>query len=76
MSRSRRKKPICGFTTCRSEKDEKKIWHRELRRKARQQLINTGEVDIEKRHVSDPWRMGKDGKMGFDPIKYPKGMRK
>jgi len=31
MSRSRRKTPIIGITTCRSERADKAIWHQRLR---------------------------------------------
>jgi len=31
MSRSRRKTPIVGHTTCRSEREDKKLWHQRWR---------------------------------------------
>lgn len=60
MSRSRKKAPVTGFTTCRSEKADKRAWHRAFRRAARQSE-DAGE-HLRQREFSDPWVMGKDGK--------------
>jgi len=66
MSRSHKKVNAGGFASCRSEADDKKIWHKAYRRRNRSNLANLPENDeIEFAHirqVSDPWVMGKDGK--------------
>lgn len=38
MSRSYRKTPIFGITTAESEKEDKKLWHKSFRTKAKNQL--------------------------------------
>lgn len=69
MSRSRRKTPIFGMTNCRSEYQDKRIWHGRLRAQARTKLATLvvdefdGAVIPEVRDVSNPWSMGKDGKL-------------
>jgi hypothetical protein len=69
MSRSRRNNPICGWTTARSEKEDKRIANRISRR-----TPVTEKPQI--RAVSDIWAFAKDGKQRFDPAEYPKLMRK
>lgn len=67
MSRSRRKMPITGMTTADSEKQDKRLANRKLRRKVRQVLPEEPEVLPDLREVSDPWTMDKDGKKWIDP---------
>lgn len=49
MSRSRRKTPITGHTTCRSEREDKKIWHQRWRSREASMIfgcsIKTGRVN-------------------------------
>jgi hypothetical protein len=71
MSRSRRKTPKAGITTADSEKQDKRLANRDLRRKVRQ-----GKLDLRVRDVSNVWSFDKDGKQRFDPKKHPKEMRK
>ncbi|MDR1052562.1 MAG: hypothetical protein LBL39_00140 [Planctomycetaceae bacterium] len=66
MSHSYKKKVAGGNTTCPSEKDEKRLWHKKFRANELQKLnINN---DFEEQimpivhEMSDPWSMGKDGK--------------
>ena len=67
MSRSYRKTPIFGNTTCRSEKDGKKRWHKALRAKERvaQALLSPESLDshmpLHENQVGSIWAMGKDG---------------
>lgn len=78
MSRSYRKNPVRGWTTARTEKDDKRIYNRALRRINRR-LLQGGQDEAlfqDKREVMDIWSMNKDGKMRFDPNKHPKLMRK
>jgi len=68
MSRSRRKTPIVGYTTCRSEREDKTIWHRRLRAHEHTGLTGADAERLEAwlpvsvRQVSNPWAMGKDGR--------------
>ena len=56
MSRSRRKTPIVGHTTCGSEREDKKLWHQRWRTRERTAL------------TSSVWSMGKDGR-SYWPVK-------
>lgn len=76
MARSRRRTPIFGITTARSEKLDKKSWHRRLRAQSRDQLKGIdassaeeadGLVPVDVRDVSNPWSMAKDGKHYWSP---------
>ena len=68
MSRSRRKTPIIGNTTCRSERKDKKQWHSAFRSSERAILQNTSMGDLEahltmtENQAVNVWSMGKDGK--------------
>lgn len=78
MSRSRRKTPIVGMTTARSDHRWKKAAARKLTRAIRQSLATTldGDTFAGKRwDLVNPWSSEKDGKqwLGFG---RPEGMRK
>jgi len=78
MAHSRRKNPITGVTTARSEKAEKSAANRALRHRARSTLRTAPDDGLlpDRREVSDPWCMSKDGKMRFDPRAHPRLLRK
>lgn len=79
MSRSRKFFPACGITTARSEKQDKRVYNRRFRHRSKQKLTTfEPEADVLPvlRELSNVWSMAKDGKMIFDPQKYPKYMRK
>lgn len=83
MSRSRRHTPVCGITTARSEKADKRQANRRLRVRLRSTVARTlrtvsGAEPLWPgiRDVSDPWAMAKDGKLRFDPAHWPRLMRK
>lgn len=79
MSRSRRKTPITGITTARSEAWDKALWHRTLRHAEKQRLLVAPEsMPIDERHYGDPWDMSKDGKRywGFNHPFSARMMRK
>ena len=78
MARSKRKTSIRGITTAESEKKDKQFAHRKYRRttKVVLQQVPDAEIFPHVRELSNPWGMGKDGKVRFDPKKYPKDMRK
>jgi hypothetical protein len=78
VSNSRRRSPICGITTARSDHPWKKAAARKLRRAVRQSLKATldGDKFAGKRWgLVNPWSSEKDGKhwFGFD---RPDWMRK
>lgn len=71
MTRSRRKTPIFGFTSCDSEKQDKKIWHGRMRAHERDALAKSdfeAHLTTRKEQVSDTWNMDKDGRY-YWPIK-------
>lgn len=76
MSRSRRKTPIVGMTTCESEKADKAQWHRKFRRAARMDV--EGSQFISFRQYGSTWCMGKDGKQYLRDARsrYPECLRK
>ena len=67
MSRSRRKTPIVGNTTCRSERQDKKLWHQRWRTRERNALASaspealSSHLPLLENQVSSVWSMGKDG---------------
>ena len=75
LSRSRRKHPYIGITTCESEKDDKREAHRRYRHAVRQRLradgapgeLEAAETLPHWRTFSDPWTWGKDGKWLIPP---------
>ena len=64
MTRSRKRTPIGGIVSARSEKDDKREYHRRERRRVREVLATTPEPESlpHRKEVSDPWTMAKDGK--------------
>ena len=82
MSRSRKKNPVGGITTAKSEKFDKRIINRIIRRKSKR-LIEIGDpeniVFPVKEEVMDIWDMQKDGKIRWnkkDGDWYEKAIRK
>ena len=79
MSRSHRKHSFRAIIkNADSEKQDKRAYNRRFRHASEQALKAdpTGESLPILREHSDPWSMDKDGKIRFDPVKYPKLMRK
>lgn len=63
MSRSRRKTPITGVSTARSEAQDKALWHRAMRRVEKSRLAHQPDCLPRSEHqFRDPWSMAKDGK--------------
>ncbi len=68
VSRSRRKIPITGHTTCRSERQDKKVWHQRWRTRERTALSSMrpeewdSHLGLFEHEVSNVWSMGKDGR--------------
>ena len=60
MSRSRRKSPFVGNTCAESEKQDKRMANRALRRKSKQG--ENLEIVVDRRQISDVWCFAKDGK--------------
>lgn len=78
MSRSYRSSPIVGNTVVSSEKTDKEIANRRLRRIVRQLLHdNSAQVVLPlRREVADVWWMGKDGKQWIGGTEYSDLLRK
>jgi hypothetical protein len=62
MARSRRRTPIFGITTSRSEKKDKRRANRVLRRTVRQHLPDLPALLPLLRELSNVWSFDKDGK--------------
>jgi hypothetical protein len=62
MARSFRHTPIFGITTSQSEKRDKRLANRRLRRAVRLQVQRGSEVLSLLREVSDVWCFDKDGR--------------
>lgn len=76
MSRSRRKTPIFGNATSPSEKEYKKQYNRERRRKDSVLLTKVAEDGYSvENEFGNPWSGPKDGKTYWEDAK-PKDMRK
>ena len=78
MARSRKKTPVCGITTARSEKHDKRLANRKVRRAVNQELAVSAAPDLlaHQRELTDPWTMAKDGKTWFDARRFPEELRK
>lgn len=79
MSRSYRKKPICGVTTAKSEKKDKRLVNRLFRRASRNRIKSNRDPFYNLKEISDIWDFAKDGKVYYcDKMitKYPKILRK
>lgn len=79
MSRSRRKTPICGITTARSEAFDKQVWHRAYRRAERVRAEHDPDSEPhDQREFTSAWVRQKDGKqyVSADRERRAKMMRK
>jgi len=67
MSRSRKKTPIGGITTARSEKEDKRFANRKARRVVKEVICVSPESEVlpQLREVSTTWTMSKDAKVYF-----------
>jgi hypothetical protein len=75
MARSHRHTPIFGITTSKSEKRDKRIANRRLRRAVLRSILRGSEIMPLLREVSDVWSFDKDGKH-FHSTASQKEMRK
>lgn len=79
MSRSRRKTPIRGIGSADSEKLSKRWWNRYFRHRTRLLMKRDQEHEALPKNIkkeTELWDGPKDGKMRFEPEKYPHLMRK
>jgi hypothetical protein len=80
MSKSRKKHPIGGVTTAKSEKQDKRIINRRLRHISKQILKDNEVAAIfpVKNDIMTKWDMSKDGKVRVDKSSkwYRKSLRK
>ena len=64
MSRSRKKTPIRGMTLADSEKEDKRLANRRIRR-VNKVRVGRDQEPTHTRELSDPWGMAKDGRQWF-----------
>lgn len=78
MGKSYRHKPIIGNTCAKSEKKDKDMCNKKLRRRAKLLLAKYGEEFIEPLadEVFNEYLMSKDGKQYFDIKEHQELMRK
>ena len=76
MSRSKRKNSITGIAVACSEKYDKRICNRKLRRVNKEKVKKGDDIFLKKHEAMNQWEMQKDGKMYFDEEKFPELMRK
>ena len=65
MSRSYRKNPAGGVTTCQSEKQDKRRGNRSYRKRVRMAILCNLEVMPVLNEFYRVWNMGKDGKRWY-----------
>ena len=75
MARSYRRTPIFGITTSKSEKKDKRLANRRLRRAVRRAMLRDKETLPILREVSDVWNFDKDGRR-YDRFASEEAMRK
>jgi hypothetical protein len=77
MSRSRRKTPVAGVTGAPSDRLGKAVSSRAHRQAVKQSIAADPETPPPTTEQAlDRWSMPKEGKVRFDPMEWPKGMRK
>lgn len=76
MTRSKRKTPVRGITTAPSEKSDKVVSHRKVRRTVRQIVADSDKLLPAEKELMSSHSMAKDGKARFDPQSNPKLLRK
>lgn len=76
MTRSKRKTPVRGITTAPSEKSDKVVSHRKVRRTVRQNVADSDKLLPTEKELTGSHSMAKDGKARFDSKSNPKLMRK
>jgi len=62
MSRSIRKTPIFGFTTAKSEKQDKRKWNRRFRKVCKKLIQLETETPVKLAGVTNIWDGAKDGR--------------
>ena len=63
MSRSFKKSPVISITTSKSEKYDKQLYNRKLRKSIKSSLAKEDYDNLKDlKDVSNPWSMSKDGK--------------
>ena len=79
MSRSYKKTPICGLTTAKSDKEDKRLANRLFRRASRNRIKSNRELFYRLKEVCNVWDFAKDCKIYYDKEavkRYPKVLRK
>lgn len=72
MSRSIKKNYFLPYACCNSEKKDKKRWHKAFRKTEKQKISSSNDLEdhvtTHYRELSNPWTMGKDGKLRYSEI--------
>ncbi len=79
MTHSRNRTPITGNTNAESEKEDKSLANRRLRRKVKVQLRHEDSETVPivaQKEVGNPWNWAKDGKHFLSPESRKKYCRK
>ena len=81
MSRSHVKNPIRPTCSCKSEKWDKRYWHKRFRKATRTAIKKVSYEDdwdigiFDCKQVSDPWEMNKDGRILWNELAGLKGKK-
>lgn len=78
MSRSHKKSPYIPVTTATSEKEDKTLANRKVRKRNKVLLTKTEDdtAILDRKALTDPWAFSKDGKRRVDPGENEKYLRK
>lgn len=77
MSRSYRKTPVIPITTSDSEKKDKRLANRKLRRTVKTMMVSDSRRELPtQREISNIECFNKDGKQRFNAKEHPDWMRK
>jgi hypothetical protein len=76
MCRSFRLTPVSPITSSNSDKYDKRMANRRLRRIVREHILDEKYQKYSLRDVSDIWMFSKDGKTRFNALEFPDYMRK
>jgi len=73
MSRSRKKRPFTTYVVCHSQKEDKQLGNRRLRRISKQLTDTWAEQDLDLIYpvmdeIMDVWSMAKDGPSHYSPF--------
>jgi hypothetical protein len=78
MSRSKKSQPFIPVVAATSEKEDKTVANRKIRRRNKTILGQTEDDEkvLDRKAITDPWFFSKDGKRRIDPAEGSKYLRK